>query len=211
MYVFVSYQTNDRVHAGRVKTLLEHMGVSSFLAHEDIEVSEEWRKKMLKELEKIDIFIALLSERYFRSPWCSQELGIAAFRNVTIIPLSLDGTTPVGFGSHIQSRRLRGAKIENVDLIAGMIRHDKPNAIELMIDLVANSASFDEANQNFDLLQPYLSDASRPQKLRLLESVSDNNQVRGAYRAKEYLKPMLSEKQLLIPNRLRQYLETIWN
>lgn len=41
-YAFISYQTADKQIAGRIKELLESIGITSFLAHEDIDVSEEW-------------------------------------------------------------------------------------------------------------------------------------------------------------------------
>ena len=80
-YAFISYQTSDKVIAGRVKNVLLTVRIDSFLAHEDIHVSEEWRLKILEEISKADIFIPLLSKNYHESPWCVQEAGIAAFRN----------------------------------------------------------------------------------------------------------------------------------
>lgn len=73
------------------------------MAHEDIEVSEEWRIAILKEIRKAEIFIPILSAQYFESVWCVQESGIAAFRKMAIIPLAIDATKPKGFFGHIQS------------------------------------------------------------------------------------------------------------
>ncbi len=76
------------------------------MAHEHIQVSEEWRLRILKELTVCDIFICILSQAYLASPWCVQESGISAIRDgMTIIPLSLDGTIPPGFISNIQATK----------------------------------------------------------------------------------------------------------
>lgn len=98
LLAFLSYQTDDKTVAGQVKSVLASVGISAFLAHEDIAVSEEWALGILQEINRADLFIALLSMNYFRSTWCIQESGIAAFRQqMTVIPLSLDGTIPQGF------------------------------------------------------------------------------------------------------------------
>jgi TIR domain len=97
-YAFLSYQTADKKAAGRLKNVFAQVGIKSFLAHEDIAVSQEWRLKILEEIAKVDLFVCLISKSYMKSPWCVQESGVAAFRSgIAIIPLSLDGTTPKGF------------------------------------------------------------------------------------------------------------------
>jgi hypothetical protein len=94
MYAFLSYQSADKEVAAKIKAILSRLGVESFLAHEDINVSEEWRLAILAELAKVDLFIPILSAHYYDSIWCKQESGIAAFREITIVPLSLDGSIP---------------------------------------------------------------------------------------------------------------------
>ena len=66
MYAFISYQTDDRLVAGKVKSLLLESGIRSFMAHEDVSVSEEWRLKILEEMGKAEIFVSLWSKNYYR-------------------------------------------------------------------------------------------------------------------------------------------------
>src|SRR3954466_12746161 len=108
MLAFMSYQTEDRVVAANVAKLLEHIGVQSCMAHEHLEVSVQWRDEILRQLGLADIFVPILSQRYYASIWCKQESGIAAFRGMPMIPLSTDGSIPQGFISHIQSSLLEG-------------------------------------------------------------------------------------------------------
>jgi hypothetical protein len=102
---FISYAHADRHRAGEAKTLLDGAGFSSFLAHEDLEVSDEWRDCLVKELKACDLFVALLSKAYMASVWAVQESGFIASRlpGVTVAPLSLDGTRSSGFVHHFQS------------------------------------------------------------------------------------------------------------
>jgi len=50
MLAFLSYQTEERVVAASVASLLESIGVQSFMAHEHIEVSVQWRDEILRQI-----------------------------------------------------------------------------------------------------------------------------------------------------------------
>src|SRR3954464_12981607 len=120
MLAFMSYQTEDRVVAANVAKLLEHIGVQSFMAHEHIEVSVQWRDEILRQIGLADLFVPILSQRYYASIWCKQESGIAAFRRMTMIPLSLDGSIPQGAINHIQSTLLQGGRATYEQILPGL-------------------------------------------------------------------------------------------
>src|ERR1700736_1359611 len=93
MHAFMSYQMTDRAFAAKVRDTLTPFGITSFMAHDDLEVSEEWKLRILDELSKADLFIAVLSANYLASSYCMQESGISVFRNIkTIIPFAIDTT-----------------------------------------------------------------------------------------------------------------------
>jgi TIR domain len=105
VHAFISYAHVDRAYAGQTQSLLREFGVSAFLAHEDLEVSDEWCTRLLLELAHCDLFVALFSKHYLASTWAQQESGFIAsrLREVVVAPLSLDGTRSAGFLAHIQS------------------------------------------------------------------------------------------------------------
>src|ERR1700730_11751287 len=104
---FVSYSHVDRAYGAQAKKVLAEFNIEAFLAHDDLEVSEEWRKRILIELRQCDFFVPLLSQNFLSSKWAPQEAGFIISRaDVVIAPLSIDGTTPFGFLSHLQSRRI---------------------------------------------------------------------------------------------------------
>jgi len=192
MRAFLSYQNEDREVAGRVAQLLDSIGVVPFMAHEDIDVSEEWRLQLLRELATTDLFIAILSQRYFSSVWCTQEAGIASFRNLTIIPLSIDGTVPVGFLGHIQSTRIDPTQPKYADVFPGLARKDLNVLISGIIRLIGASRGFRHAEANFELILPYLDRASRQQIVELLTVSTHNNQVCNAGLCiRNYLPPLI--------------------
>lgn len=191
--IFVSYQTDDKESAGAIKRLLDSVGYSCFLAHEDIEVSEEWRIRILEELLEANIFICLLSKSYYSSLWCIQESGIAAFRKeLTIIPLSLDGSIPKGFLAHIQSIKVTPDIITLDNLIPGLLKHSYSFGIDIIINIIGNSSSFRGAEANFRLILPYVEKLSEPQAARLLSAIRSNPQIHHAGKcASEYIPPLL--------------------
>ncbi|MFZ4526742.1 MAG: toll/interleukin-1 receptor domain-containing protein [Chlorobium sp.] len=194
LLAFLSYQTADKTAASQVKAVLSGVGISVFLAHEDISVSEEWRLKILDEIGRASIFVGLLSKNYFQSPWCVQESGIAAYRSdMTVIPLSLDGAIPQGFISNFQSVKVDPERITIHDLIPGFLKHDFTVGIGLIIELICRSRSYRSAEANFQLLLPHVPKMTDEQIRVLLERVAENDQVHYASLcAREYLPPLLN-------------------
>lgn len=192
MYAFLSYQTDNKEVAGRIRSLLESIGVNSFLAHEDIQVSDEWRAEILKEIAKVDVFIAVLSSKFYASSWCVQETGIAAYReDVTIIPLSVDGAIPQGFIAHIQSIKIDPKNVSLSSLLPGLAKRDVSFVIETVTGMLRRSSTFRGAEADFQLIAPYLPKATKAQMIELLNVASQNSQVLHATRCvREYLPPI---------------------
>lgn len=193
MRAFMSYQTADREIAGRVAALLTGFECTAFMAHENIEVSGEWRLEILDELNGADIFIPILSANYYNSIWCKQESGIAAFRRMTIVPLSTDGSIPQGFIAHIQSTKIDPSAPKFTDLLPGIAKHDVSFVVDKLIGLIGGSKSFRSAEANFELILPYLGKATNEQTVRLLKLSNENKQIcHASLCATKYLPPLFA-------------------
>lgn len=177
MRAFLSYNTVDKAIAGNIKAIVDRLGVKSFLAHEDIEVSAEWRLAIIQELMAANVFIAVLSENYYNSIWCKQELGMAAYRGIAIIPLSIDGSIPQGFIAHIQSTKIDRQAPSLADLLPGLAKHDVKFVVDRLIQLIGKSGGFRSAEANFALILPYLNRASKEQIVELLNVSTNNKQI----------------------------------
>lgn len=210
-YAFISYQTADKRVARHLKDVLADAEIGSFLAHEDISVSEEWRLKILEEIRKVDIFICLLSKNYLRSSWCAQESGIAAFRkDLPIIPLSLDGTKPRGFIAHIQSVKVDRNSITMDKLIPAFLKHDFLKGIDLLIEQVRNAGSYRDAEEKFQQLLPHISKITKEQIKLLLKYSADNNQVHHAQLcAGKYIPPLLKSHGRFLDRNSRTLLKRV--
>jgi hypothetical protein len=190
---------------------LDDLGIETFLAHEDIEVSHEWQLHILDEIKTCDLFVAILSANYIRSSYCIQESGIAVFRgDMTIIPLSIDGTVPPGFIGHIQGRRIDPNAVDKNVLLAGIAKRAPEFVVDLLIDRVARSASYRGAEANFQAVLPHLKRATNSQIVRLLTVSAENGEVWDATLCKtKYLPPLFKSHGALLDKETHERLQGI--
>ena len=107
---FISYSTKDKHLAGQIKTCLEKYGLSVFLAHDDLQISDEWMDKIIEELKSCHVFIPLLTDNYKGSDWTDQEAGYALAFDKKVCPLK-GPHNPHGF-----IRRKQGAPVTESDV-----------------------------------------------------------------------------------------------
>jgi hypothetical protein len=180
-YAFISYQTADRVVAGEIRNELAQAGIGSFLAHEDIEVSVEWRSRILRELHACDMFVALLSAVYLQSMWCVQESGIAAFRqDLLVVPLSLDGNIPPGFLGVYQSARLDPQNFSVQSLAPALTSKDPDKGLHNLIYALARSPNYRSAEANFAPIIPFIPTMGPAHASAILDAAAANDQISNA-------------------------------
>lgn len=193
MLVFLSYQTKDKLIAGKVAAFFESIGIKTFLAHENIKVTQKWEEAILDNLSKMDIFVAIVSNNYCDSDYCLQESGVAMLRanDITIAPLSLDGTVPPGFMSHIQAAKIDDKTIDRSVLFSIIANHDIGVAIDHLIDRLSESKSYAEAERRFEMLSPYLAQADKAQIIKILKAAASNSQIWACWSCQPSLRSML--------------------
>ena len=153
--VFISYSTNNKIEAGKIKAFYDQFGLPAFLAHEDLVVSVPWRERIVEELKQSSVFVALLSKEFRGSDWTSQEIGMAAYSDDMIfIPLSMDGTIPYGFISHVQSVKFdEKALFDN--LIVPILRKDSRVVDKLIQYLSEIKYGFRDCEMIIGAMEPY--------------------------------------------------------
>ena len=178
---FISYSSEDKITAGKLKNVLESHDIPTFMAHDDIEVSEEWSKRILIEINTCSIFVCLLSKNFMKSEFCLQETGIAANReNVCIIPLSLDGTIPPGFLKKFQSSKLNSDQISIKDFLPAFLRFDLRMAIAILINLLKSVKFYRGAEFLAIQLRPYLGKLKDYEIKKLITVCRENDQIYDA-------------------------------
>jgi hypothetical protein len=203
--IFLSYSTRDKYRAGRLKFHLEeNYGTIPFLAHEDIEPSEEWKKRILHELDESDVYVALLTKRFKLSKWTSQEAGIAIARNLKIVPLWVS-VKPYGFMEAHQAKRV---KINQPWKLAETVVYGIQTTLKLrsrlidgFLDIFLKSDSFQFTNEMTEKLKS-LGKFKRKQIMKLVHGALSNNQIYNARKSKYELFEFVEQYQKVLPLRL---------
>ncbi|MDR1034014.1 MAG: toll/interleukin-1 receptor domain-containing protein [Bifidobacteriaceae bacterium] len=178
LQVFISYQTTDKEVATKLKEMLVEFGVEVFLSAEDIETSAKWNDVILESLKSSSVFFCLLSKNYVKSPFCMQESGVVAFLEKTegrdVVPLSIDGTVPSGFLFGFQAGRINPAEFSFEDVAPKTLTYSRDRWVELLIERLGNSYSFNNAKANFKLILPYLDKLTKEQVELFYEKIITN-------------------------------------
>jgi hypothetical protein len=212
MDAFISYSNVDRDMAHATKEALREFGIAGFLAHEDLQVSEEWRNAIIEELKVVAIFVALLSENFSASEWCAQEVGYIISRaEVLIVPLSLDGTVPGGFISTLQSKRVRSLGDVAIILRDVLFKKRPRLMIPRWIERVRNAGTWRGAEALVEPLVPYFPTFTASETRTFMEAALGNNQVWDAGLIRTTILPAFAREHWRdIPRELRaRFLATL--
>lgn len=99
--LFLSHVSAHKVGVSKLKWGLWKFGISSFVAHEDIEPTLEWQREIELALRSMHVLVALLTPDFHVSKWTDQEVGFALGKGVLVIPVRL-GLEPYGFLGKVQ-------------------------------------------------------------------------------------------------------------
>lgn len=204
--VFVSYAKPDKKYAGEIKEYFEkYMGFELFVAHDDINPSDEWETMILSKIDESDILIPIISENYEKSCYANQEIGIAYEKGKSIIPLSIDGTNPKGFISKFQAYKCRvWNDEEKLKLTTGIyfltIQHPKyihlrERAMTFLIAALINSDSFLTTSIIVDLMKGVhvVEEFNEKHIEGIFEAIHSNQEVSGGDYVYPKLKRFLQE------------------
>lgn len=202
---FISYSHEDRKYAGQTKTLLGTFGIDAFLAHEDIHVSHDWRDRIIQELKRCELFLALLSKRFLASKWAPQEIGFIISRpEVKIMPISLDETVACGFIGNLQSKRIDDEEVTSEFLLPGLIHNFPRTIFPHLIKDVAVAGTFRTGEAKLERLFPYFANLNGPEVKLLAENCVKNSQIWDAAECRDHYLPefiRIQGKNMGIENR----------
>lgn len=205
--VFISYSNKDNKVARDIKRAFDDYGINAFLAHEDIDVGQEWRDVILENLKKSNVFVAILSENFVKSEWTDQEVGFAICKDNLIVSVSLDGTKRYGFLEMFQAL----TKFESLDLTHPSVRREfvfeiikisaiKEDLIDDLKDILVRSLAnpytypitYRTAEDRLGLLYS-LKPFSKDQINEIVNQSIENNQIYKARECRNILKDLLEE------------------
>lgn len=178
MRAFISYSHSDRSYGAQAKAVLAGAGIDAFLAHDDLEVAEEWRARIIDELRSCDFFVPLLSANFLASKWAPQEAGFIVSRpEVVIAPLSIDGTVPFGFIGHVQSSPIPSSGISHELLVVPLARRKPRQILPCLIQVALDARSWRSAEAKMRPLVPFFDELAPVEAQSLAEGSVENDQI----------------------------------
>jgi nucleoside 2-deoxyribosyltransferase len=180
--LFVTHLAVHRDFAAELQTVLLDFGISCFVAHNDIEPTQEWQTQIETALATCDVLVALLHPDFHTSNWTDQEIGFAMGRGVPAFAVRL-GQDPYVIGrfqafngsnksASVLARELFDAVRKN--------KQTQRRMSEVLVALFEESYSFAEAKarigylEDLTLWEPSFS-------TRVNSAVKSNSQVSGSW------------------------------
>lgn len=207
---FLSYSHKDRRLAGLTKECLDSYGFDTFLAHEDLQPSEEWQKTILKRLKDCIVFLPLLTDAFSKSDWTDQETGIAVGLKKIIAPLKVT-RNPYGFISKYQAQLLDSETVEAACWKVVRRLATKPKLADGIrdgvIQMFGKSRSFAAAADNAKKLKS-LEPFSNGQLNEIVSVSSRNSQIYSGFEARRYVRDLIRPaKSRIDAKELREFLK----
>lgn len=154
--VFLSHLSAHRAFTAEVQAALLESGISSFVAHNDIEPTLEWQTEIETALRTCHALVALLHPNFHASNWTDQEIGYAMGRGIPVFSVRL-GHDPYGFIGRFQG--FNGNSKSAAQLATELFntyKSHKQTREQLARGVVATfeaSDSFAQAKRNVGLLE----------------------------------------------------------
>lgn len=178
--------------AAKLQEALWEFGISSFVAHNDIEPTTEWENQIELALSTCDALVALLHDGFHESKWTDQEIGFAMGRGVPVCSVRF-GEMPYGFIERFQAFDGNPKGTEELALeIFDAYRKNKQTQRRMngiLVGLFENSNSFAEAKTRIGYLEG-LSVWEPSFAGRILAAIDNNNQIRGSWGVPDRVKQL---------------------
>jgi TIR domain len=191
--VFISHLAVHRKFAGELQAELGKLGISAFVAHNDIEPASEWQTEIERALATCDSLVALLHSDFHKSNWTDQEIGFAMGRGVPIFAVRA-GQDPYGFIGRFQAFQGVGkaAYALSYELFNAFRKHKQTQDMmpEILITLLENSKSFDQARTRTGFLEE-LESWKTSFTPRLRNAVKNNSQISGSWGVPDRLETLI--------------------
>lgn len=193
--IFLSHHHRIKNDAMALKRHLRMYGVDCFVAHEDIEPTEEWQSKIADALRSTNALIAMLTEDFHGSFWTDQEIGYALGREIPVFSIQM-GQDPYGFIGKYQALSHPDPATKpstafsistrwewehkSFEIIEAIFKIDHANIINPYIGTVKSCGSYDTGN-NLARVLPLIKTLSDQQVDDLVAAYNGNSQVWGSF------------------------------
>lgn len=185
--LFVTHLSTEKIFAAALQEALLRFGISSFVAHNDIEPTLEWQAQIETALSTADALVALLHPKFHLSNWTDQEIGFAMGRGLPVFAVRL-GHDPYGFIGRFQAfAGLGKPALEVARELFDAYRKNKQTQrrmADVLVGLFEESGSFAEARARIGYLEEL--EVWEPGFAPRIEAAAEaNSQIEGSWGVSE--------------------------
>ena len=206
IFIFISYSSLDKEIANQIRDFLSKFELEVFLAHDDIEISEEWKQVILQKLFECNVFIPLLTNNFKGSDWTSQEIGIVVGKrdDTLILPIKIE-IVPYGFISHVQGKGLG----DNSDEIIKKISLKFPELMfQKLLSYLEASGGFRIAERRLNIVLGSLSKPLSTKQVNMILKVAlRNGQIWDASECVNWIRSQLENNEEIERDLFREFLK----
>lgn len=181
--VFLCHISIQRKYAAELQEALERFGMSTFVAHNDIEPTTEWQNEIETALSTCEVLIALMHDGFKESNWTSQEVGFAMGRGLPVFSIRFD-QDPYGFIGRFQAFNGNGKTVYTLskEIFEVLFQHKQTRRkmSEVIVSLFESSYSFQNAKENMALLEQLVTWNSNYSE-RIERAVKNNDQINSSW------------------------------
>lgn len=193
--LFISHLSSQKVLAAELQEALLSFGISSFVAHNDIEPTLEWQTQIETALATADSLVALLHPEFHKSNWTDQEIGFAMGRGLPVFAVRF-GYDPYGFIGRFQGFSGGGKTTATLaQELFDAYRKNKQSQRrmgEVLVNLFEDSSSFALAKARVGYLEQLVVwDSSFVSRLE--STLEANSQVSGSWGVPERVQQLTNK------------------
>lgn len=197
--LFISHHSSQKEAVALLQKELSWLGVSAFVAHNDIEPSTLWQREIERSLLSCEALVAVISPEFVSSHWCDQEVGFALGRGLEVIPIAW-GATPHGFIGKIQALPItRGKPLSSAAhaLVTLLLKSPRTTVSmsNALVTALANAPSFAIAKDLAGLLE-HVPTLSAAHAALLRGAKRTHGQVRDAFGVPDRIERILNSHGL---------------
>jgi hypothetical protein len=174
--LFLSHKVEVKKETSELKASVGLLGVSCFVAHEDIHPTKEWQDEIENALVTMDGFVALLTDNFHESDWTDQEVGYALARGVPLIAVRL-GRNPYGFIGKFQALSSTW-ETAPMNIFRILIKQDR--MFSAYVHALRACISWENGNKQAEVL-PFIDSLSPEQIDELVGAYNETSELHGSW------------------------------
>jgi TIR domain len=200
--MFISHVATHKTQAQQLKIAFIKYGITSFVAHDDIEPTKKWLEEIQTALYSMDAIVALITTDFITSKWCDQEVGIAMGLGRLVVPVRV-GADPYGFLGKYQGLSSHGKTMEQVarEIFSIISTHEMTQlkVASVLVEQLYTSNTYAESKNLMDMLER-LPVITIDHAKRIRQALADNAQVINSFYVPDRIKRLLKRHGHMKPS-----------